>query len=80
MHNTTKVFGNTSIREIQKKVEELLSNRVYVICVFDADVSVRDEVENKRLAAFLQKYKDNKNPGIAMDLFDLFACKHVSLY
>ena len=63
-----RFFGNTSIKEIQKKVEELLSNRVYVICVFDADVSVRDDAENKRLAGFIKKHKDNKNVLICSSL------------
>jgi len=63
-----RFFGNTSIKEIQKKVEELQSNRVYVICVFDADVSVRDDAENKRLAAFIKKHKDKKNVLICSSL------------
>jgi hypothetical protein len=56
-----RFFGKTSISEIEKSVHKLLLGGVQVICVFDADVSVRDEAENKKLEQFRKRYGRNKN-------------------
>ena len=44
-----RLFENNSIEKIEKKIVELLSEDVFVICVFDADVSRRSDAENKKL-------------------------------
>lgn len=56
-----RLFENNSIAKIEKKVEELLREDVFVICVFDADVSRRSETENQKLQRLKEKYgkKDN---------------------
>lgn len=53
--------GNTSIPELERTVKKLLLGGVNVICVFDADVASRDEVEKKRLHEFKRKYSKNSN-------------------
>lgn len=55
-----RFFGNTSIAEMKKKIEELLRGDVFVICVFDADVSIHNESERKKLEQLQNKYRKNK--------------------
>lgn len=43
-----RLFENNSIEKIEKKIKELLSEDVFIICVFDADVSRRSDAEKKR--------------------------------
>ncbi len=56
-----RLFENNSITKIEKKVEELLREDVFVICVFDADVSRRSDVENKKLERLKLKYSKRDN-------------------
>ena len=58
---TPRLFENNSIEKIEKKIIELLQGDVFIICVFDADVSRRSEAENKKLTSLKKKYgkKDN---------------------
>ena len=56
-----RFFGNTCIAEIGKKIEELLLSDIFVICVFDADVSTHNESERKKLEQLQNKYRNNKN-------------------
>ena len=56
-----RLFENNSIEKIEKKIKELLDEDVFVICVFDADVSRRSEAENKKMVALKNKYEKNKN-------------------
>ena len=44
-----RFFGNTNIAEMRKKIEELLRDDIFVICVFDADVSTHNESERRKL-------------------------------
>lgn len=44
-----RLFENNNIEKIKKKIKELLDEDVFVICVFDADVSRRSEAENKKM-------------------------------
>jgi hypothetical protein len=46
---------------MRKKIEDLLRSDVFVICVFDADVSSRNESERKRLEQLQNKYRNHKN-------------------
>ncbi|MCK4663586.1 MAG: RloB domain-containing protein [Bacteroidales bacterium] len=55
-----RFFGNTDIAQIEKTVKNLLLGYVTIICVFDADVSERNEVEKKKLEKFKRKYSKNK--------------------
>ena len=56
-----RFFGNTSIAEMRKKIEELLRGDIFVICVFDSDVSTHNESERKKLEQLQNKYRKNKN-------------------
>jgi hypothetical protein len=63
IHCTIKprFFGNTSIDEMRKKIEELLRGDIFVICVFDADVTSRNESERRKLEQLQNKYRKNRN-------------------
>lgn len=56
-----RLFENNSIEKIEKKIVELLREDVFVICVFDADVSRRSDVENKKLSALKKRYEKKEN-------------------
>ena len=56
-----RFFGNTNIAEMRKKIEELLRDDIFVICVFDADVSTHNESERRKLEQLQHKYRKNKN-------------------
>jgi hypothetical protein len=56
-----RFFGNTSIAEMRKKIEELLRGDIFVICVFDSDVSTHNKSERKKLEQLQNKYRKNKN-------------------
>ena len=56
-----RLFENNSIEKIEKKIKELLDEDVFVICVFDADVSRRSEAENKKMTTLKKKYEKNAN-------------------
>lgn len=58
---TPRLFENNSIEKIEKKIIELLQGDVFIICVFDADVSRRSEAENKKLTALKKKYGNKEN-------------------
>jgi hypothetical protein len=66
----------TSIDKISKKIKELLSAGVIVICVFDADVAKRVPKENEKLKTLRDKYRRNRNvifcdslPSLVFDSF-----------
>jgi hypothetical protein len=54
-----RFFGKTSIDDISKTVSKLLLGGVSVICIFDADVSARDKIENEKLKKFKKKYQND---------------------
>lgn len=56
-----RFFGNTSISEMRKKIEELIQGDVFVICIFDTDVSSHNDVEKRKLEQLQNKYKNNRN-------------------
>jgi len=56
-----RFFGNSSIADMKKKIEELLRGDILVICVFDADISVHNISERKKLEQLQNKYRNNKN-------------------
>ena len=56
-----RFFGNTNIAEMRKKIEELLRDDIFVICVFDADVSTHNESERRKLVQLQHKYRNNSN-------------------
>lgn len=58
---TPRLFENNSIEKIEKKIVELLNEDVFVICIFDADVSRRSDAENKKLIALKRRYDKKEN-------------------
>lgn len=56
-----RFFGKTDIAQIAKQVQNLLLGDITVICVFDADVSQRNKIENTKFQQFKKKYAKNKN-------------------
>lgn len=56
-----RLFENNSIEKIEKKIVELLKEDVFVICVFDADVSRRSDAENKKLMTLKRLYANRDN-------------------
>jgi hypothetical protein len=63
VHCTIKprFFGNTSIGAMEKKIENLLSGDIFIICVFDTDVATRNEREREKLEELKNKYQNNEN-------------------
>jgi RloB-like protein len=53
--------NNNTISQFDKKTKELLSGGVKVVCVFDADVSQRNQTEKKLLLQFIKEYKDSED-------------------
>lgn len=54
-------FGTTSIKEIDSKISEVIENKGIAVCVFDLDVSNRDEAEKIKLEKLRKKYSKKKN-------------------
>ncbi len=54
-------FGTTSLQEMERKIFEIVSGGGIAICVFDTDVSQRDEEQRKRLDHLKRKYGQKKN-------------------
>lgn len=63
-----RFFGNTSIKEIDEVVNQLVSADMFVICVFDLDTSERDKKEKEKLDKFISCYKDCENVIICTSL------------
>jgi hypothetical protein len=56
-----RFFSKTCISKLENEIKSLLGGGIFIICVFDADVSKRDVKEYKQLERFKNKYKKNKN-------------------
>ncbi len=54
-------FGTTSLKEMDSKIKEVVENGGIAICVFDTDVSERNDAEKKKLIALRKKYGNKKN-------------------
>ena len=54
-----RYFGTETASGLTKRIEEVLRDDGIAICVFDADVSIWNEAERKKLNALRHKYKDN---------------------
>lgn len=49
-------FGTTSLREMERKIIEIIEGNGIAICVFDSDVAKRNEAEKKKLNSLFKKY------------------------
>lgn len=54
-------FGTTSLKDMDRKAGEVIAGGGVAVCVFDADVSERDETEKKKLEQLRKKYEKEKN-------------------
>lgn len=54
-----RFFGTETANGMAKRIEEVLRNDGFAICVFDADVSTWNELELKKWNALRRKYKNN---------------------
>lgn len=54
-----RYFGTETATGLAKRIEDVLRNNGFAICVFDADVSTWNEMERKKLNALRKKYKEN---------------------
>ncbi|MBW6459392.1 MAG: RloB family protein [Bacteroidales bacterium] len=56
-----RFFCNSCIDDFEKTIKGLLRGDIIVICVFDADVSKRNDEENKKYNRLKKKYNKNRN-------------------
>ena len=56
-----RLFGNESMTNINKLIDEGLEANTHVICLFDEDVKQWDDVEAQRINDLHQKYDKSKN-------------------
>jgi|SRR5574344_455113 hypothetical protein len=54
-------FRQTSIKEINKRIIEVIEGDAIAVCVFDADVSERNEKEKKILKNLCRRYESKEN-------------------
>lgn len=54
-----RYFGTETAKGLAKRIEDVLLDGGFAICVFDADVSTWNEAERLKLNALQRKYKDN---------------------
>ena len=54
-------FGTTSLKDMDRKIQEIIDGDGIAICVFDTDVSERVDAEKKKFTALLKKYEKKKN-------------------
>ena len=54
-----RFFGTETANGMAKRIEEVLRNDGFAICVFDADVSTWNESELKKWSALQRKYQGN---------------------
>ncbi len=54
-------FGTTSLKDIDRKAREVITGGGVAVCVFDSDVSERNENEKKKLEQLSKKYEKEEN-------------------
>ena len=54
-------FGTTSLKDIDRKAREVITGGGVAVCVFDSDVSERNENEKKKLEQLRKKYEKEEN-------------------
>src|SRR5574344_440752 len=62
-HYTIKpyFFGTTSLKDMDSKIVKVIEGGGVAVCVFDADVSERNDVEKQKLERLRKKYEKKKN-------------------
>lgn len=56
-----RFFGTEDIKQLDKKISQVVNEGAIAICVFDADTSEFDEVEKNKVEALKKKYAGKKN-------------------
>ena len=56
-----RFFCNTCITDLENRIKELLRGDIFIICVYDADISRQKNKENQRIQRVKLKYSKNKN-------------------
>jgi hypothetical protein len=54
-------FGTTSLKDMDRKISEVIEGGGIAVCVFDADVSQRIAAEKEKLQTLKKKYAAKKN-------------------
>lgn len=56
-----RYFGTENIKQLDKKISQVINEGSIAICVFDADTSEFDETEKSKVTALKKKYAGKKN-------------------
>lgn len=56
-----RYFGTEDIRQLDKKIAQVIEDGAIAICVFDADTSQFNELEKTKVALLKKKYEGKKN-------------------
>jgi hypothetical protein len=54
-------FGTTSLKDMDRKIMEVVEGNGVAVCVFDVDVASRNEAEQRKLNTLFRKYKRRTN-------------------
>lgn len=54
-------FGTTSLKEMERKIMEVVEGNGIAVCIFDVDVASRNVVEQKKLNRLLHKFARKPN-------------------
>lgn len=54
-------FGTTSLKDMDRKIAEVLEGGGVAVCVFDTDVSQRVQAEKQKLVRLFNKYRKKNN-------------------
>jgi hypothetical protein len=54
-------FGSTSLKQMERKIVEVVEGNGIAVCVFDVDVAQRDEAEQRKLKRLFHKYGRKPN-------------------
>lgn len=56
-----RYFGTEDIRQLDKKIAQVLESGAIAICIFDADTAQFNEIEKAKVTALKKKYEGKKN-------------------
>lgn len=56
-----RYFGTEDIRQLDKKISQVIDSGAIAICIFDADTTQFNETEKAKVAALKKKYEGKKN-------------------
>ena len=56
-----RYFGTEDIRQLDKKISQVIESGAIAICIFDADTTQFNETEKAKVVALKKKYEGKKN-------------------